>query len=328
MMSDYCLSSEPILVDTGRSTCGWSFWGSAFSCEQLWYRLNVEQRKLIPAAALTQGSMGHVALAHHYARHGATQEGGFNYEGVQATDPDMFLDPDEAIKEWCRRAMAADGTDGWPYVANTMELLSRYAQRGPIHDRVVGVEMPIAMVIGHKEGEWGLWLEDDTVEPTLLDAPGLEEPHPNVPALQHGKPIRITKRFDLAVTSHQDNRTYIWDHKVTGGGVGGKRAEQYAMDGQFAVNRIAGRQLWGKQFGGVLLNLCQRRSPWTVSRQVVPETPFRDEAFPTQLWRRAHRIADLLAAGAPIRQWEMTQSELACYHRYGKCGAFDLCRFG
>ena len=141
-------------------------------------------------------------------------------------------------------------------------------------------------------------------------------------SLYHGAPIVMTKRFDLVMEHKQDGRTYIWDHKVTGAGVGKSRATQYSMDGQFAVNRIAGRQMW-ENFGGVVLNLVQRRDPFTVSRQFVPPTPWRD--------KKAHALSSLLAstmAGqAGEGDWEMAQSELVCHHRYGQCGAYSLCAY-
>jgi len=141
----------------------------------------------------------------------------------------------------------------------------------------------------------------------------------------------VTKRFDLVMQHRQDGKVYIWDHKVTGAGVGKTRAQQYAMDGQFAVNRIAGAQMYDN-FGGMILNLVQRRSPWTVSRQFVPPTPWRDAQLPRQIYRKAHSLAADLSAtlNGEMREgdWQMTQSELLCYHRYGKCGAFDLCSFG
>ena len=197
---------------------------------------------------------------------------------------------------------------------------------------MVGVECLAKLTVGRDEhGTFGLWTDDNLAEAATLDCPGLEEPHPNVPALQHGKPIVVTKRFDLVMRHRQDGKVYIWDHKVTGGGVGKTRAQQYAMDGQFAVNRIAGKQMYDN-FGGMVLNLVQRRDPWTVSRQFVPPTPWRDAQLARQIYRKAHSLAADLSSTLDGEMgegdWPMTQSELLCYHRYGRCGAFDRCSFG
>ena len=322
----------PILINTGRSTSGWSFWGPAFSCDFLWYLINVQGEQFISADALTQGSMGHTILAHYYARLGCEQ-GGFMYEGEMVTDPDHFLSPEEGLRAWVAEEERG-GREAAHFLASTLDVFRRYRQREPyVSDRVVGVEMEIKLTLGRNQrGEFGLWLDDLLDEPELLDCPGLEEPVAGVPALQHGKPIVVTKRFDLVMNHSQDQRTYITDHKITGGSVSKTRAQQYAMDGQFAVNRIAGRQLYGDNFGGVVLNLVQRREPFAVSRQHVPATPWRDAQFPRQIYVKANLLAQQLVLHRTGQSgpgdWEMTQSELACYHRYGKCGAFDICQYG
>lgn len=321
--------TDPILIDTGKSTTGWSFWGPAFTCDFLWFLINVRGERFASADALTQGSMGHVILAHYYARHAAAH-GGLNYEGVEVNDPDFFLLPETAVREWARRAEAV-GTEAHCFLANTFTVFNNYRRREPvISDQVVGVEMLAKLTVGYdRKGEFGLWTDDNLVEASLLDCPGLEDSP--VPALRHGQPITMTKRFDLVMKHVADGRTYIWDHKVTGGGVSKKRAEQYSMDGQFAVNRIAGRQMFD-DFGGVVLNLVQRRDPYTVSRQHVPATPWRDAQLARQVYSKAHNLAQQLLGHLEGRvldgDWELTQSELACYHRYGKCGAFETCQYG
>ena len=63
--------SEKILIEAGRSARGWSRVGNFFKCPQLFAydsRLNLD---LIPADALTRGSMGHVMQAHQHAIWGA-----------------------------------------------------------------------------------------------------------------------------------------------------------------------------------------------------------------------------------------------------------------
>tara|TARA_R110000822_G_scaffold44134_1_gene118627 strand:+ start:617 stop:1591 length:975 start_codon:yes stop_codon:yes gene_type:complete len=323
--------TEPILIDTGRSPTGWSFWGSSFYCDQLWFITNVLQKQLIAADPLIQGSMGHTLLAHYYARV-ACKQGGLMYEGQEVTDPDYFLTPEQAVREWVRRRQH-EGTEGAHFIANTLEVFRQYKLREPfVYDRVIGVEMLTKLTLGYNfDGDFGLWTDDNLRDPTLIDCPELPVPHPNVPAIYHGARIEMTKRWDLAMEHKQDGRQYVWDHKITGAGIGKTRAEQYAMDGQFAVNRLAGQQLL-KNFGGVVLNLVQRRDPYGVSRQFVPATPFRDEQLPRQIFKKAHALAEMLAhtikGDMGQGDWEMAQSELACYHRYGKCGAFDMCRFG
>jgi hypothetical protein len=326
--------AEPILIDSGKSEAGWSFYSDAFLCDQKFYLGAVKKQVFIKGDALTQGSMGHVGLAHRYARHAAANYG-IDYEGEWIEDPDYFLPPEEAVREWARR-QELEGVEAACFVSIILEMLRQYRAKQPvIYDHVLAVEKQISMTLGYnKAGDFGLWIDENLAEPAPLNMPGLEEPHPSVPNLQHGKPIKITKRYDLAIRSAKDQREYVVDHKVTGGNVGQKRGEQYAMDGQFAVNRISGSQLY-PNFGGVLLNLVQRRSPWQVSEQFVHPTPHRDALFPQHLWARAHHIAGLLAAEKAADAgegskpfWPMAQNELLCHHRYGKCGAWDICAMG
>ncbi|MDF1699586.1 MAG: hypothetical protein P1V36_00305 [Planctomycetota bacterium] len=323
--------SEPILIDTGKSRTGWSFWGPAFTCDQLWKFIQVDQVKFGSADALTQGSMGHTLLAHYLVRTEA-QRGGIEYEGEWIEDPDYFLDPEEAVREWARRR-EAEGVEAACFIGNTLTLFTEYRRREPvIRDRVHAVETLAKLTLGYdKLGRFGLWIDEKLKDPLVLDCPALGDGHPNVPALKHGHPIEVTKRFDAVMDHRNDGRRYIHDHKITAGGVGKSRAEQYSMDGQFAVNRIAGRQMYGDAFGGVVLNLVQRRSPWTVSKQFVPPTPARDAAFAGQIYRKAHDLANLLVHEIDDPKaaiWPMTQNELVCYHRYGKCGAFERCQYG
>jgi len=327
------MSNDPIFINTGRSPAGWSFWGPAFSCDQLWFIKTVLGREFVNADALTQGTMGHIILGHHYARLGAAQPEGFVFEGKTYTDPEDFMDPEDALRRWVREIEKENGTDASPFIHNTLTLYRNYRVREPFFaDRILGVEMLAKLTLGYdKEGNFGLWTDTNLETPTLLDCPGLEVPHPNVPQLQHGQPIIVTKRLDLIVRSSRNGQVYIDDHKVTGGSVGPTVAEKYAMDGQFSVNDWVGRQTWDN-YGGVRLNLVQRRDPWSVSKQNVPPAPYRNRNFPRQLFRKAHHLAEMLVGtmSGELTQadWEQTQTDLLCYHRFGKCGAFDQCRLG
>jgi len=327
--------TDPIYIDTGRSVSGWSFWGPLFACDQLWFIKNIAPPPPNPGMleARTQGSMGHILLGHHYARLGAAQPGGFVFEGQTHTDPEDFLDPVEAVRRWAREADRR-GEDASPFIANTIELYRQYRIREPYFpDRVVGVEQLARLTLGtNKDGEFGLWVDENLDEPTLLDCPALFEAHPAAPLLKHGEPIHVTKRLDLIAESGQNGKIYIDDHKVTGGSVSKSVVDKYAMDGQFSVNDWVGRQTWGEQYGGVRLNLVQRRDPWQVRKQVVPAAPRRNKLFPRHLYYKAHHLAEMLAGtvSGDLGQddWQMTQTDLLCYHRFGRCDGFDICRFG
>lgn len=323
--------TDPVYIDTGRSDCGWSFWGPAFACDQLWYQINVEGLRGADEEALTQGSMGHVLLAHHYARLAAA-DGGIELEGAYVTDPDDIMDPVDAVHRWARDA-ERQGTDALCFFGNTKELYRQYRIREPYFaDKVVAVEQQLEGTLGwNRDNEFGLWTDANLAAPELLDCPGLEQPHPKVPQLQHGKPIRVTKRLDRVVRSARDGRIYPDDHKVTAGSTSASVATKYAMDGQFGVTRLLAKQVW-PDMRGMRLNLVQRRDPWGVALRFVDPSPRRDAALPRQLFRKAHHLADMLVgtmSGAlGPDDWEMTQSDLLCYHRFGKCKAFHNCMTG
>lgn len=327
------MSNEPIFINTGRSNAGWSFWGPAFACDQMFYVKRVLGLEFGSADPLVQGTMGHIILGHHYARLACTQPGGFVFEGETYTDPDAFMEPEAAMRRWVQEEEVKNGTDGHPFIHNTLVMYRNYRVREPhFPDRILGVEMLAHLTLGYNDQkQLGLWTEENLGEAVLLDCPDLVKSHPNVPQLQHGKPIVVTKRLDLVVQSSRNGTVYIDDHKITGGGTGPSIAQKYAMDGQFSVNDWVGRQTWD-DFGGVRLNLVQRRDPWSVSKQFVPPAPRRNRAFPRQLFTKAHHLAQLLAdtlAGKLDEDdWEMTQTDLLCYHRFGKCDAWDRCRIG
>jgi hypothetical protein len=93
---------EKILIDAGPSAEGWSSLESFARCERLYYWTRVYPRVLEernPEAAeaaaaptsdpLVRGSIGHVGLAHEYARRAAVKAG---------LDPDIYYTRDEAMK--------------------------------------------------------------------------------------------------------------------------------------------------------------------------------------------------------------------------------------
>jgi len=64
----------------------------------------------------------------------------------------------------------------------------------------------------------------------------------------------------------------------------------------------------------------------------VPATPWRDAQLARQVYSKAHSLANQLVNHkrqyVTEGDWQMAQNELVCYHRYGKCGAFELCQYG
>jgi hypothetical protein len=320
---------DKLLIDAGRSSRGWSRIGNFFKCPQLFAygsRLNLE---MIPASALTRGSMGHVLQAHQHAIWGARS--GVWVDETWHDDPDVFMKPEDAVYAWC------DVNGGHEHLDRMIETFRRYMSNHPESPgEVVNVEYPVTAVLGTKNGQWGLWvvhLEDQhfdrrvakvkawdggIINPSPLNCPG----HPD-----SGSAVVLTRRLDMT-TKDRAGRIFIWDHKHQARVEPGRSVDAYAIDGGFAAFRIMGKQMYGRDFGGVMLNLIQTQAPWRVARPMVPATPHRDRHFADMLWRAEHALARLDIESPGYWDWPKMQSESTCVGRYGACSGIQLCFYG
>jgi hypothetical protein len=116
VLSESIKPSGKILIDAGPSGSGWSSIESFNHCERLYWFRHVEKRPddveeptvqfsrntadyetlepsplIFTDGPLVRGSLGHVGLAHYYARRKAIEDG---------TDPDQFYTPEEAMNVW------------------------------------------------------------------------------------------------------------------------------------------------------------------------------------------------------------------------------------
>ena len=116
---------KKILIDAGRSSRGWSRIGSFFRCPQLFAYQNRLDMSLIPASALTRGSMGHVIQAHQHAIWGAKSPQGVWVDETRYDDPSVFLEPEEAVQVWC------DTNGGHEYIHRMVETFHLYMDTHP-----------------------------------------------------------------------------------------------------------------------------------------------------------------------------------------------------
>jgi len=201
-----------MLIDAGRSRRGWSRIGTFFKCPQLFAYQNRLDLQLIPASALTRGSMGHVMQAHQHAIWGCEQ-GGCWAGDEYVTDASVLLSPEEAVYEWVK----VNG-EGEEHIDRMLETFRRYIATYPEPPgTIVSVEYQITAILGTKGGAWGLWVIDpkevnydpyataikavdgSDIIPTPLNCPG----HPN-----HGTAVELTRRIDMA-TKDKAGRVYI-----------------------------------------------------------------------------------------------------------------------
>ena len=89
-----------MLIDAGKSERGWSRIGQFMKCPQLFSYTNRLDLSMIPASALTRGSIGHILQAHQHAIWGAKQGGCFVGDDW-VTDPKDVLPPEEAALAYC-----------------------------------------------------------------------------------------------------------------------------------------------------------------------------------------------------------------------------------
>jgi hypothetical protein len=322
-----------MLIDAGRSSRGWGRIGNFAKCPQLFAYLyrsegladdnGVAPDIAPPAEALAKGSIGHTLQAHLHAIWGAAQPQGVVVDETHYTDPSVFMEPEDAAKAWC------DKYGSHNLLPQMIKVFHAYLTRFPEPPGdVIAVEAAVTAVLGTLRGNWGLWVGEEAggewrsldgavIEVTPLHAPDHKE---------HGRPITLTRRFDL-VTRDKSGRYYIWDHKHQASVNAKNSASAYAIDGGFAAFRIMGRQLYGEAFGGLTLNLISSTQIGVVAREQVPTTPHRDAHFAKWLWWAEHQIASLDLTTDPW-EWPKAQNELSCYGRYGACAGLDLCSLG
>lgn len=339
---------SPELIDTGRSSHGWSRIADAFRCLQLHaYGDGPGCLNLVAGfesrMALDMGNLGHCGAAHFYRRMQAEQQG---------EDPARWYAPLDAVAEYARR----HGGRLPLYVETIQAVVSAYMRDFPEHPgRILGVEVEHAVIVGWRWDDtlrrwiWGLWymgLAQD-LNMDLLASPvcpevvqssyvGWVRPYRlNVPGhLRDRSPLIRTRRLDLEV-GLGGYAVETWDHKFKSF-VGDRTAEEYEMDGQFALARTITEQRY-RWWGGrvrpdvrwtrVRLNAIRRSGAFKVLRPVMPAQE-ADVAFPMDLIEREERVMQLQVQGRSPWHWPRARHEQVCRSAYGACAALKLCKKG
>jgi len=144
-------------------------------------------------------------------------------------------------------------------------------------------------------------------------------PHPT----KSGERFLFTQRADLIVEG-EEKKVWIVDHK-TASRINHSSLDQYVLSGQMVGYHHFGRALYGDRFGGVLLNRIKIYDPQEFDRRPVPTAPWATANFVKTLqW--AEYVDTMMPSDPDLVP--MATNASACYGRYGKCAAFDLCRFG
>lgn len=286
------LAQVPILIDAGPSPAGFHRLEAENICPSLFsFKENLSGKPgpdgqptpryyVDTSEPLLKGSLGHVGLAHHYARAKAITEGG---------DPNVYYMVDQAIAQLALKDPAYA-----QWVGLAQQAVADYAAEYAVEDRL-----------------WRI-LEVEQIHEAWV---GATSSHPG---------YRYTSRFDLVVVDPAD-RVWIVDHKFVGR-ITKFRHEVYKVSGQFVAYHLFGAAAWGRQFGGVIANFIGWDAKPRVSRRVIEASPHMMATFGQWVVDTERRIESY--KGRDPWHYPRAMSEQVCMRTYGKCDAWDLCRFG
>ena len=292
---------DKLLINTGMSPAGWSSFSAFLRCERLFYYTSgrraaeaTQQATLAPDFALLRGSLGHVGLAHHYARQGMAQAG---------LDPEIYYEPIEAMK-----LVAA----GYPPKLGSGEKTSDVLD--------IAIEMVVSYR-AHYEGE--------RLQVVAVEAPVsfLLPPGPD------GVVREVTQRLDLVIRDDA-GKVHLCDHKLSAELSKKSLMARYSLSTQFLLMQLVGQRLHGRDFGGCLVNIVgahtdrtpqQRfyRFPPEAAPAALRELP---DVIAGTLATIAHRRAS--GGGGPAA-WRPAFHEEVCFGSYGgRCVYYERCKWG
>ena len=297
-------ANSPILIDPGPSPRGWHRLEVAIRCLQLYafsHHKDAGPREPSSAEPLVVGSLVHVGVAHFRARQRQDQN---------RLPRDAYYEPATAIE-----LLAEKNGSGWtPHVDRAQRIVSAYIEHWsakehgvrPLHvEELFEIRYPCTRgPIRRKErnaaGMWtGGWIEENEV--------------------------LVTARVDLVY--EKDGKVYLADTK-TSGRLNGTHAGIYSISGQLLNYRWIGQLLYGARFGGIVLDLVQTGDIGKFERPPLDPAPALFSKFPQIVEDIERRIAALEDEDRAINDWPAAASELVCIHRYGRCSAFERCKWG
>ena len=266
------------LLDAGRSERGWHRIQNVIRCPRLFAWKEIKGLEFPISAPLVNGSLLHIALAHHYQILKETQTGG---------DPDQWLSPANAVL-----ALAEKNSDKSPLWLNSVERIQ---------------DVYLAYVNNWAYEQWRV----------------LEVEHEFRAYL--GKEDHLyTQRADLVVED-PDGGVWIVDHK-SAYRITSKTLRQHILDGQFIGYQLFGKAFYGPKFRGVIVNRVKLSPAYDFDRRPIEPAPLALKHFVRVIEEGESRIRKW--EGKPPLDWPMALNNQTCFGKYGKCDAYELCRFG
>ncbi len=288
--------NEKILIDAGPSRRGWHRIESFLRCPQLYalrYRSHSLKRDGQASMPLMRGSIGHVGLAHHFARLREAQRKG---------NPNLYYTPREAMEIAAPRL-------------------------GPLAVSLLPVaQITVAEYLsGHADEGFKILEVERAYETVLRD---MRPPrHPSVADPETGgRRVEFTMRPDLIIED-QSRRKWVLDHKFVTY-TRRSTSTRYTNSGQFLALRMLGQTLFGREFGGVNANVLQAAPNCRFVRYPIDPAPGLQARFATLVLDAEERIAQLEDEDRDVLEWPATASEQTCMTAYGACPAFEICRWG
>jgi len=135
----------------------------------------------------------------------------------------------------------------------------------------------------------------------------------------------FTQRADLIV---EDAHGFKWivDHKSCYR-ITSKTLRQHILSGQFLGYHVFGRKMYGKQFGGLILNRVKLSDPFDFDRCTLEPAPAAAAGFVKMLQQTEQHLDSYVHLDNPM-DYPPVFSEQVCFGKYGQCPAFELCRWG
>ncbi len=305
----------PILLDAGQSERGWHRLSLALKCPAL-HAYKIKLGITFPETPpLVRGSLFHTGLAQYYRRVQAIQEG---------DDPEKWYEPIEAMRLDAEQHDARPNAyrdpeqtrqvkhpNSVPYKAHLKECIDAaraYVDHWSAYDKwkIIGVETELRTHV--PDDGWSL--EEDVTR------------------------FLFTQKADLIVED-PDGYYFIVDHK-TRGRADNRATRAYARSGQFSGYQLFGRNAFGRKWGGCLINFVTFKAankglPMTFGFERVPPTvhPWRVRCFPDTVRYGERIVQDLEKMRVDPWHWPKVGIDNGCCeHRYGPCGAAEVCDIG
>lgn len=141
----------------------------------------------------------------------------------------------------------------------------------------------------------------------------------------------LVGRMDGVVRMVDTKKLWLLEHKTEGANSRANTPEAWVARGQVGTYLWAGREIYGEEFGGILLNVLTRSG--TASRVSLPRPPrFRRDSLVRTVAQQEEAIDNLVWAADQIEQLERThgagklwpQDRGRCYDGWRKCQFYEL----